>query len=216
MTTLLPIAPESPLQPPTGTHLPGHRGRLSDHFSVPTPLSQQGRCSHPTCQAEAFRDRNEGGGSVPVGDGRANRNLRCQVLISARVASTRWVGHRGRALPRPQPAFIEAGPFLARSLPSRMKGTPREVSPGQDESTESLPILLENLCFPALGEHQSCAWGPCGVWDSTPLLLGNPARPSPVVSPAELSPLGYLPCPPGFYLLTYWNPLRSHILQNVL
>ena len=38
-----------------------------------------------------------------------------------------------------------------------MKGTPREVSPGQDESTERLPILLENLCFPALGERQSCA-----------------------------------------------------------
>lgn len=157
--------------------------RVSNHFSkVPTPLSQQGRCSHPTCQAEAFRDRDEEGGNVPVGDRHANGNLYCQVLISARVASTRWAGHRGRALPSPPPSL-------------RMKGTPREVSPGQDESTERLPILLENLFSSPGGTSEPCPGGPAAPGTLPLSSSATPPRPSPVVPPAELSPLGHLPLP---------------------
>lgn len=76
--------PQNPLcSPPQAPTFQGAMFvRLSNHFSkVPTPLSQQGRCSHPPCQAEAFRDRDEEGGNVPAGDRHANGSLYCQVLI---------------------------------------------------------------------------------------------------------------------------------------
>ena len=83
-----------------------------------------------------------------------------------------------------------------------MKGTPREVSPGQDESTERLPILLENLCFPALGERQSCALEApqrLGLYPSSP----RQPRPVPLLwFPQQNShPWAISPCPPGFYLV---------------
>lgn len=184
-------------------------------FLCPTPLSQQGSSSHPTCQAEAFRDRNEGGGSVPV-ETDVQTETYAQVLISARVASTRWAGHRGRAPSSPAAsAFIEAGPFLARSLPSRMKGTPQEVSPGQDEQVNRKFADPREPLFSGPGETLRQPGALRSAWDST---SSPPRQPCPSLSlwfPQQNShPWAISPALSGFYLLTCWKPLRSHILQK--
>lgn len=65
------------------------------------------------------------------------------------------------------PGSIEAGPFLTHHPPSRMLGTPRNMSPGQDESTERSDPSREPV-FRPWGNLRPVPWGPCGAWDSTP------------------------------------------------
>lgn len=79
----------------------------------------QGWCYHPTYQAGEFRDRDDEGGNVLVGHGRGNRNLQCQVLLSAQVGRARGRG--------------------SEDVPSRLQGLPQgRVSPGKDEQTDRL------------------------------------------------------------------------------
>lgn len=79
----------------------------------------QGWCYHPTYQAGEFGDRDDEGGNVLVGHGRGNRNLPCQVLLSAQVGRARGRG--------------------SEDVPSRLQGLPQgRVSPGKDEQTDRL------------------------------------------------------------------------------
>lgn len=143
--------PQNPLCSPP--HAPTFRGtpfvRLSNHSSAPTPLSQQGRCSCPTCQAGAFRDRDEEGGNVPVEDRHAERNLQCQVLISARGASRQgpssptthlrecW-GHPGTC--HQDRMSQQKGPILLENLFSGPGGT-SDPCPGGPAAPGTLPLL---------------------------------------------------------------------------